>query len=78
MGAMGGVSPFYSRRVSLALIGEDFRGLRCAVLTWMGLILGSGVELTIDCHGYIIGDGSNEGQDASLQVEMGNTGLTII
>ena len=26
------------------------------------------------CHGYIIGDKSDEGPDASLRVEMGNVG----
>ena len=31
--------------------------------------------LTTRCHGYIIGDKSDEGQDASLLVEMGNPGL---
>jgi len=30
--------------------------------------------LTTRCHGYIIGDKSDEGQDASLRVEMGNVG----
>ena len=33
--------------------------------------------LTTRCHGYIIGDKSDEGQDASLRVEMGNVGLSL-
>ena len=33
--------------------------------------------LTTRCHGYIIGDKSDEGQDASLRVEMGNVGELI-
>ena len=31
-----------------------------------------GVRLTARCHGYTISDNSDEGQDASLQVETGN------
>ena len=31
-------------------------------------------RLTTKCHGYIVGDKSNECQDASLRVEMGNVG----
>jgi len=31
--------------------------------------------LTNRCHRYSIADKSNEGQDASLRVEMGNPGL---
>ena len=34
--------------------------------------------LTTRCHGYIIGDKSDEGQDASLRVEMGNVGLHLM
>ena len=34
--------------------------------------------LTTRCHGYIIGDKSDEGQDASLRVEMGNVGVNHI
>jgi len=30
-------------------------------------------ELTTRCHGYTISDKSDEGQDASSPVEMGNT-----
>ena len=32
-------------------------------------------RLTTRCHGYIIGDGRDEGQDASLRIEMGNPNL---
>jgi hypothetical protein len=32
-------------------------------------------RVTTRCHGHIIGDKRDEGQDASLRVEMGNVGL---
>ena len=45
-----------------ALIADDFGGCR-RVPRWV---------LTTRCHCFIIGGKSNDGKDASLQVEMGN------
>ena len=58
-----------------ALIGEDSGG--CSTqLACRGLLQGS--DRLIDnqvYHGYTITDKSDEGQDASSRIEMGNVGL---
>ena len=50
----------------------------CTVALLLGYCGAPRGRLTTRCHGYIIGDNSDEGKDASLRVEMGNVGFNIL
>ena len=67
MKKIGEVSPPFGWRAWPALIDEDSECCRAQRRL-----------LTTRCHRYIIGDKSNEGQDASLRIEMGNVGLRAL
>ena len=61
MKKIGEVSPPFGWRAWPALIDKDSECCRAQRRL-----------LTTRCHRYIIADKSNEGQDASLRIEMGN------
>jgi len=70
---IGEVLPLFKWRVLLALIAEDSGGCGTRLACQEGYCRVPRWILTTRCHGYIISDKSDGGQDASSPVEMGNT-----